>query len=323
MPAEPAWSTSMMRRPVLSLLLTILTLAAGAAAQEPQAAPTALNAADLQILLDRAGFSCGVIDGQPGSNTRKALAAFQEAYDLEVTGSPDAVTLQNLQAASGGEPWIEYTITPEDLVGPFTPNIPRDLVEQAKLPALGYASLLEMLSERFHATPDLLKASNPQAKFAAAGEAIRVPNVVRPAPVAPAEAKDVRIVVSKQDRTLTVERGTDVLFFAPVSAGSQHDPLPLGEWKVKGVARNPDFKYNPALFWDADPSHSKATIKPGPNNPVGVVWIDITKDHYGIHGTPSPEKIGKTESHGCVRLTNWDAQTVAGLVKPGTPVLFR
>jgi lipoprotein-anchoring transpeptidase ErfK/SrfK len=315
----------MMRRLFVSPLL-ILVFAASSVAQPPEApagTPTALNAADLQILLDRAGFSCGVIDGQPGSNTRKALAAFQEAYDLEVTGSPDALTLQNLQAASGGEPWMDYVLTAEDLAGPFVPSLPGDLEEQAKLPALGYTSLLEMLSERFHSTPALLKASNPQAKFAAAGETIRVPNVVRPAPVAPAEAKDVRIVVSKEASTLTVERGTDVLFFAPVSAGSEHDPLPLGEWKVKGVARNPDFRYNPALFWDADPTHSKATIKPGPNNPVGVVWIDITKDHYGIHGTPSPEKVGKTESHGCVRLTNWDAMTVAGLVKPGTPILFR
>jgi lipoprotein-anchoring transpeptidase ErfK/SrfK len=316
----------MIRRLFLSPLLVILIFATASAARSSEAAeagPTALNAADLQILLDRAGFSCGVIDGQPGSNTRKALAAFQEAYDLEVTGSPDALTLQNLQAASGGEPWLEYVLTPEDLAGPFVPNLPADLEEQAKLPALGYTSPLEMLSERFHSTPDLLRASNPEARFAAAGEKIRVPNVVRPALEAPGEAQDVRIVVSQEDSTLTVERGTDVLFFAPVSAGSRHDPLPLGEWKVKGVARNPDFHYNPALFWDADPSHSKATIKPGPNNPAGVVWVDITRDHYGIHGTPSPEKVGKTESHGCVRLTNWDAMTVAGLVKPGTPVLFR
>lgn len=318
-----------MRRHFSILLLLLLILPAipvpakAVLAESPETAPKALNAADLQILLDRAGFSSGVIDGQPGSNTRKALAAFQEAYDLEVTGSADALTLQNLQAASGGEPWMDYALTAEDLAGPFVANLPGDLVEQAKLPALGYTSPLEMLSERFHTTPNFLRAANPQAKFAAAGETIRVPNVVRPVPVAPAEAKDVRIVVSKESSTLTVERGTDVLFFAPVSAGSEHDPLPLGEWKVKGVARNPDFHYNPALFWDADPSHSKATIKPGPNNPVGVVWIDLTKDHYGIHGTPSPEKIGKTESHGCVRLTNWDAMTVAGLVKPGTPVLFR
>jgi lipoprotein-anchoring transpeptidase ErfK/SrfK len=120
-----------------------------------------------------------------------------------------------------------------------------------------------------------------------------------------------------------VTRGNDVLFFAPVSAGSEHDPLPLGEWKVNAVARNPSFNYNPDLFWDADPEHSKAKIPAGPNNPVGRVWIDLSKEHYGIHGTPEPRMIGRSFSHGCVRLTNWDALTLASLVDKGTPVLFR
>jgi lipoprotein-anchoring transpeptidase ErfK/SrfK len=113
------------------------------------------------------------------------------------------------------------------------------------------------------------------------------------------------------------------LFYAPVTTGSVHDPLPIGEWKVTGIQMNPSFRYNPALFWDADPSHTEAVIPPGPNNPVGVVWIDLTKEHYGLHGTPEPAAIGRSESHGCVRLTNWDAMKVAGLVKPGTPVIFR
>jgi lipoprotein-anchoring transpeptidase ErfK/SrfK len=112
------------------------------------------------------------------------------------------------------------------------------------------------------------------------------------------------------------------LLFAPVTTGSEHDPLPIGEWKVRGVLHDPEFHYNPELFWDADPSHAKATIKPGPNNPVGVVWIDLSREHYGLHGTPEPSEIGKTASHGCVRLTNWDAERVASLVHPGTRVLF-
>jgi lipoprotein-anchoring transpeptidase ErfK/SrfK len=109
----------------------------------------------------------------------------------------------------------------------------------------------------------------------------------------------------------------------PATAGSQHDPLPLGDWKINGVSRRPPFNYNPDLFWDAEEGHGKARIPPGPNNPVGVVWIDLSKPHYGIHGTPEPSTIGKTQSHGCIRLTNWDADELAGMVAAGTPVVIR
>jgi lipoprotein-anchoring transpeptidase ErfK/SrfK len=105
-------------------------------------------------------------------------------------------------------------------------------------------------------------------------------------------------------------------FLRPI--GSAHDPLPLGNWKIQGVARNRSFHYNPQLFWDASPKHEKAKIPPGPNNPVGVVWIDLSKPHYGIHGTPEPSKIGKTQSHGCIRVTNWDAEALAQAVSPGS-----
>ena len=237
-----------------------------------------------------------------------------------MTGKLDAQTWKSLSTASAGPTWAEYTITPEDAAGPYLPRIPEDMDEKAKLERLGYTSILEMLGERFHAAPDLLRHLNPRARFVASDK-IKVPNTRLEA--ATVEAGDVRVEVSREAGTLTVDRDGEVLFFAPVTSGSEHDPLPIGDWKVKGVAHDPPFRYSPDLFWDSEATDSKAVIPPGPNNPVGVVWIDLDKPHYGLHGTPEPRTIGRTTSHGCVRLTNWDATTVAGLVKPGTPVLFR
>ena len=201
--------------------------------------------------------------------------------------------------------------------GPYKP-VPNDIVEQAKLPALGYSSLMEALGERFHVSPEVLKALNPGTSFAKAGQQAMVPNVMT---MPPGEAA--RIVVSKSESSVRAY-GADgkLLAFYVATIGSEHDPLPVGEWKIRGVARNPVFNYNPDLFWDAKPEHTKAKVKPGPNNPVGVVWIDLTKDHYGIHGTPEPSRIGHTTSHGCIRLTNWDAAELASMVKPGTPAIL-
>jgi len=278
-----------------------------------------------QVLLDRQGFSPGQIDGHAGMNFNHALAAAQGAKKLKATGTADCDTWKALGGDTSETATATYTVTEDDVNGPFEKVIPRKLVDQAKLPALEYQSPIEAIAERFHASPALIQQLNPNLRLAA-GKEIRVPAVppfdpsVKPASEA---TGDITITVARAESALRATRadGTVVLF-APVTTGSEHDPLPPGDFKVTGVSWRPVFHYNPDLFWDAKASDTKATIKAGPNNPVGVVWIALSLEHYGIHGTPEPGNIGHTESHGCVRLTNWDAARLAALVKPGTPVHF-
>ncbi|MEO8196992.1 MAG: L,D-transpeptidase [Thermoanaerobaculia bacterium] len=282
------------------------------------AARSGSDATALQVALHRAGFSTGEIDGKAGSNTRKAVAAFQASNGLPATGVADHSTRKVLLDVAPGEPLASYTLTPEDVAGPFAGKIPADMMEKAALPALDYASVDEMLGERFHCSPALLRRLNPRSHFRA-GDVLQVPAISDTAPA----AKVARVIVSKRRSVVeAMDEAGRIVFFAPVTAGSEKDPLPLGSWKVKGIAAKPTFHYNPDLFWDAAAEDAKVTVPAGPNNPVGVVWIDIDKEHYGLHGTPEPSKVGHAESHGCVRLTNWDALALAGMVSPGTPVLF-
>ncbi|MGA0606385.1 L,D-transpeptidase family protein [Phenylobacterium sp. VNQ135] len=271
-----------------------------------------------QVLLDRAHFSPGVIDGTDGENLKNAVAAFERARNLPEDGMLDQ-EVWNLLVKDDQPVMTDYVVTEADVAGPFVDKIPTDYKEMAELEKLGFTSPLEALAEKFHMDEALLTALNPGADFAKAGTKIIVaapgPDVL----VAP-----VTLVEVDKARNQVRAYGGDGSLLAsyPATVGSSDMPTPDGEWAVNLVANDPHWNYDPKKLNFGDKSAGKLDIKPGPNNPVGAVWIDLTKDTYGIHGAPEPKLVGKTASHGCVRLTNWDARQLGSAVKKGTRVVF-
>lgn len=289
----------------------------------PWASGSAADASSLswleaQVELHRRGFSCGSIDGVNGAQTEAALRAFQRAQGLKPSGGLDEATRVALQTPASA--LAEHVLTTEEL-GDFHP-VPSTWLEKSEQPRLGFASVLEMLGERFRANPKLLRQLNPGVDWeqVSAGTVVRVPNVEQALVLRP----PVRLVVRLAARELEAEdaSGTVVAHF-PVSIARKVEKRPSGDLKVVVVVREPNYTFDPEVFPESEEAKQlarKLIIPPGPNNPVGRAWIGLSLTGYGIHGTPDPEKVGRTESHGCFRLANWDALTLLDLVTVGMTV---
>lgn len=285
-------------------------------AEAPEAPDPAI--ARLQVMLDRTRFSPGVIDGYFGENVRLALAAFAEAEGLDFNGEPTREIWDALVRQTSSPAIVPYTLTAQDVRGPFNASIPESMEGKARLDRLGYTSAAEALAERFHMDEDLLRALNPGADFSRAGTTIQV---AAPQPTA-LNADVARIVINKAESSVRAyDESGRLLAFYPATIGSSALPSPSGAMTVKGVAPAPTYTYDPSRLSYVD-GGEVLTIAAGPNNPVGSRWIDLSRETYGIHGTPDPSLVGKTASHGCVRLTNWDVEELADAVDPGVRVEF-
>jgi lipoprotein-anchoring transpeptidase ErfK/SrfK len=272
-----------------------------------------------QVLLDRAQFSPGEIDGKLGENAQKALRAFAETKGL-ASSKPLTPEVWAMLADTSQDPVItEYTISEGDVKGPFLKKLPGRMDDMKDLEALNYTSPREAIGEKFHMSEGLLAALNPGKKFDRAGETIFVANVLNKPP----KLTIGRIEIDKSRQTVKAfDPSGALLGFFPATVGSEEKPTPSGTLKVISADANPTYRYNPEYKFKGVKSKKPFTIRPGPNNPVGSYWIGLSAEGYGIHGTPNPSKVSKAESHGCIRLTNWDANLLGKNIKKGTPVVF-
>jgi lipoprotein-anchoring transpeptidase ErfK/SrfK len=271
----------------------------------------------LQVLLDRAHFSPGEIDGKSGENVEKAIGAYARARGAQSNMTSDL--WQDLAQTSPEPAIVEHKLSPDDVKGPFVQKMPSKMEDMKDLDGLGYTSAKEKIAEQFHMSPELLVALNPHNSFDKAGDTILVANVASGG----LAEKAARIEVDKTKQVLQVfGKSQNLVAVYPVTAGSTEKPAPDGVLKVVAVSKNPTYRYNPDYAFKGVKSRKPFTIKPGPNNPVGLVWIGLNKEGYGIHGTPEPSKVSKSESHGCIRLTNWDALQLASAVSKGISVEF-
>jgi lipoprotein-anchoring transpeptidase ErfK/SrfK len=278
----------------------------------------------VQMLLDRALFSPGEMDGHYGKNTAKAVYFFQQSHGLRATARVDSATLSALARATGAPDQLirPYRLTAADVAGPFM-TIPENVQAQAKLPCSCYNSLTEKLGEMFHVAPDLLKKLNPGVNLDGlqAGQTIQAP-LVRD-PNAQAQGAVAEIVVSGRGSYVQARDASGrILYHFPSTLGATYDPSPSGNFRVTHVAQDPKWHYQPELIESAPDTATEAMVPAGPNNRVGVVWMALSAPHYGIHGTNKPETIGYATSSGCVRLTNWDARFLSQRIRPPVPVRF-
>ena len=278
-----------------------------------------------QVYLDRNGFSVGALDGRWGRNSAIALWWYQRSRGINAAepGALDEATYRALAASAGGVPAVmQHTLTEEDLEGPFV-SVPEDMYEKAEMDCLCYESLKEKLAERFHTSIDLLDDLNDGVSFSdlKAGSRIWVPNV---RPQVNQDRRDIaRVVVSIRGNSFNAfDSAGNLIFHAPTTLGSKYDPSPNETVTVKKIVHDPHFHYQPKLFHEVPDHEPEANLNPGPNSPVGVVWIALSKPHFGVHGTSDPDSIGYASSHGCVRLTNWDAKEVAHRIAEGVQIEF-
>ena len=343
----------MPRTPITATLSLSLMFAAGASAQQSKPAkawvapgtpgsPIDGTVFHAQVLLGAAGFSTGVIDGKEGMSFKAAVRGFQQSRGLPTSGELDGATRRALLEQSRPST-INVKLTNVDIGGDYVYPFPKKPEGQSKLKFASYRNMLEEVAERYHTTPDTIVALNGPTALIGIGQTLRLPNVsptstdYQGSPLKDeyrtwfvklnVEAnvpQGTTIIVDKSERQLKVMDDSDRLIAQfPVTTGSQHDPLPLGTWKIPTFSFLPPFHYQPDLFWDVDDSKDEKMLPPGPNGLVGVAWLDLSKEHYGIHGTPEPQTIGRTESHGCIRMTNWDVLRLSRMVKPGVKAFFQ